>query len=59
MEKLTEKINAFNVTKSTKNMLLQIAEEEQLQIQQICRRLLMTAIKDYQIKVETKIKQYK
>jgi len=46
-EKLTEKINAIKVSKSVKNDIIKIAEEEQIQIQQVCRKLLVKAIKDY------------
>ena len=47
MEKLTEKINAFNISKSTKNTIVQIAEKEQIHIQQVCRRLLKAAVECY------------
>lgn len=47
MEKLTEKINAFNVSKTTKSFIIKIAEKEQLQIQQVCRRLLSFASENY------------
>jgi hypothetical protein len=47
MEKLTEKINAFNVSKTMKEVITQIAYEEQIHIQQACRRLLDKAIKEY------------
>lgn len=47
MEKLTETINAIKVSKSTKNSIIKIAEIEELQIQQVCRRLLTRAINDY------------
>jgi hypothetical protein len=52
MEKLTEKINAIKVSKSTKEDIIKIAEEEQIQIQQVCRRLLCKAIKEYFTKTE-------
>ena len=54
MEKLTEKINAIKVSKSTKEDIIKIAEEEQIQIQQVCRRLLCKAIKEYFTKTEKK-----
>jgi hypothetical protein len=47
MEKLTEKINSFNISKNTKNNILLIAEREQIQIQQVCRRLLNIAVEHY------------
>jgi len=46
-EKLTEKINAISVTKTTKDSLIQIAENEDIQIQQVCRKLLSNGIKEY------------
>jgi len=50
MEKLTEKINSFNISKTMKDSLLKIASDEQLHIQQVCRRLLNKAINDYNAK---------
>jgi hypothetical protein len=50
MEKLTETINAIKVTKSTKQAIIQIAETEQIHIQQVCRRLLRNAITEYLVK---------
>lgn len=47
MEKLTETINAIKVTKTTKNCLIKIAEMEEIQIQQVCRKLLTKGIKEY------------
>jgi UDP-galactopyranose mutase len=47
MEKLTETINAIKVSKSTKDYIIKIAEAEQIHIQQVCRKLLSNAIKDY------------
>ena len=47
MEKLTETLNAIKVRKSTKQVIIQIAETEQMHIQQVCRRLLCNAIKEY------------
>ncbi len=52
MEKLTEKINSFNVSKTMKDSLLKIAIDEQLHIQQVCRRLLTKAINEYLEKME-------
>lgn len=40
MEKLTETINAIKVSKTTKNGLVKIAQMEEIQIQQVCRKLL-------------------
>lgn len=48
-EKLTEKINPFTVSKSLKESIIKIADEEEIQIQQVCRKLLTKAIKDYYI----------
>jgi hypothetical protein len=46
-EKLTEKINAISVSKSTKDAIIRIADDEEIQIQQACRKLLSKAIQDY------------
>jgi hypothetical protein len=46
-QKLTEKINSLKVSKNTKNAIIKIAEKEQIQIQQACRKLLTVAIKVY------------
>jgi phosphoribosylformylglycinamidine (FGAM) synthase PurS component len=50
MEKLTETINALKVSKSVKESIIQIAEKEQIHIQQVCRKLLSNAIEDYTLK---------
>ncbi len=47
MEKLTETINSLRIDVSTKEKIKEIAEIEQLQIQQVCRRLLSYAVKNY------------
>jgi hypothetical protein len=47
MEKLTEKLNAISISKATKESLIRISEKEQIQIQQVCRRLLRSAIEAY------------
>lgn len=47
MEKLTETINAIKVSKITKDNIIKIAELEEIQIQQVCRKLLNKAIKEY------------
>lgn len=52
MDKLTEKINSFNISKPMKDSLLKIASAEQLHIQQVCRRLLSKAIIDYVDKMD-------
>jgi len=54
MEKLTEKLNAMKISKTTKDCLVQIADQEEIQIQQVCRRLLSSAIKEYLSKIESK-----
>jgi hypothetical protein len=46
-EKLTEKLNAITVSKSVKDAIIKIADKEEIQIQQVCRKLLSRAIKDY------------
>jgi hypothetical protein len=46
-EKLTEKINSIKVSKSVKEAIIKIADEEQIQIQQVCRKILSKAIKKY------------
>lgn len=56
MEKLTEKINAIVVSKSTKDSIIMIAESEQLHIQQVCRRLLKSAINEYMLKSKNETK---
>ncbi len=47
MEKLTETINAIKVSKTIKNGLVKIAQIEEIQIQQVCRKLLTKGVKDY------------
>ena len=47
-EKLTERINAFNINKTLKDKITKIAYNEHMQIQQVCRRLLDKAIKEYE-----------
>lgn len=47
MEKLTEKINTIRVSKTLKDQIIEISEIEQLQIQQICRRLLVIGVNEY------------
>ncbi len=56
MEKLTEKINTFNISKSMKNTIKQIAYDEQIHIQQVCRRLLDKALKEYFLEANSKPK---
>jgi len=50
-EKLTEKINAITVTKSTKDKIRKIADIEQIHIQQVCRRLLNSASTEYLVNI--------
>jgi hypothetical protein len=47
MEKLTEKINAFNVSQVAKDNIIRIAEFEEINIQQACRKLLKLGISKY------------
>lgn len=49
MDKLTEHINAFKVSKRIKDKIIAITEAEELQIQQVCRRLLTLAINNYNL----------
>lgn len=49
-EKLTEKLNAITVTKSMKDVIIQIAYTEDIHIQQACRKLLNLGLKEYQEK---------
>lgn len=48
MEKLTEKLNAMAVSSTTKERIVKIAEAEQLQIQQVCRRLIKAGLTAYE-----------
>jgi hypothetical protein len=52
MEKLTETINAVKISKSLKDAIIKIAETEEIQIQQVVRRLLKRAIENYKQKNE-------
>jgi len=47
MEKLTEKINAFKVSKSIKDNIIKISDLEEINIQQTCRKLLRIGIDEY------------
>ena len=47
MQKLTETLKAVKVSETTKDAIVKIAEIEELQIQQVCRRLLILGIKEY------------
>jgi inactivated superfamily I helicase len=60
MEKLTETLNALKISKSAKDKLIEIAEKEHLQIQQVYRRLLYMALENYVIedKKNTEKKKY-
>ena len=53
MEKLTEKINSFKITKKMKEDLIKIAEVEQVYIHQACRKLLNLAIKIHREKEDS------
>jgi propanediol dehydratase small subunit len=54
-EKLTEKLNAITVSKSLKESIIKIATDEEIQIQQACRKLLTNAINDYFSKKKKKL----
>jgi len=47
MEKLTEKINTFKISKSVKEHIIEIADLEEINIQQGCRKLLKIGIDEY------------
>ena len=47
MEKLTEKINTFKVSKTIKDQIIKISELEEINIQQACRKLLRIGITKY------------
>ncbi len=47
MEKLIESIGSFKVSKTLKDDIIKIAGEEQIHIQQVCRKLLTKAVKRY------------
>ena len=47
MEKLTEKINTFKVSQSVKDDIVKIAEFEEINIQQVCRKLIRLGISKY------------
>lgn len=55
MEKLTEKINTFKVSKSVKDDIIKISEIEEINIQQSCRKLLKLGITKYLSKLNTDI----
>jgi hypothetical protein len=46
-DKLTETLNAIKISSSLKNRILKIADIEGIQIQQVCRKLLDVASKEY------------
>lgn len=54
MDKLTEKINAMAISPKTKTRLIKIAELEHLQIQQVCRRLLIIGMDAYEADLKSK-----
>jgi len=47
MEKLTEKINTFKVSQAVKDSIIKIAEFEEINIQQACRKLIKMGISKY------------
>jgi hypothetical protein len=47
MEKLTETINAIKISKELKDKIIQIAEIEEIHIQQVIRKLLKSAVNNY------------
>jgi hypothetical protein len=49
MDKLTEHINAFKVSKSTKESIIKIAEDEELLIHNVIRKLIRIGLKNYHI----------
>lgn len=49
MEKLTEPINAFKVSKSVKEEIQKIANEEELLVHHVVRMLIRIGLKNYHI----------
>ena len=49
MDKLTEPINAFKVSKPVKQDIIKIAEDEELLIHQVIRKLIRIGLKNYHI----------
>ena len=49
MDKKTEHINAFKVSKSTKESIVKIAEDEELLIHNVIRKLIRIGLKNYHI----------
>jgi hypothetical protein len=47
MEKLTEPINAFKVSKSVKESIKKLADEEELLVHHIVRKLIRIGLKNY------------
>lgn len=47
MEKLDDKIQSFRIAKSTKKLLIKMAQNDYIELQQICRRILSKAAKEY------------
>lgn len=47
MEKLTEKINTFKISKNVKDDIIKISEIEEINLQQVCRKLLRIGITKY------------
>jgi len=49
MDKLTESINTFKVSRPTKKAIIKIAEDEELMIHQVIRKLIRIGLKNYHI----------
>jgi len=49
MDKLTESINTFKVSRPTKKAIVKIAEDEELMIHQVIRKLIRIGLKNYHI----------
>ena len=47
MDKLTEKINTFKISKNVKDDIIKISELEEINLQQVCRKLLRIGITKY------------
>lgn len=55
MEKLTEKINSFKIDKPMKDELLEIADNEDMYLQQVCRKMLKMGIEAYKNSKEKRV----
>jgi hypothetical protein len=49
MEKLTEKINSFKICKNVKDGVLKVANDEEINIQQACRKLIKLGLHTYNL----------